>query len=55
MGLLPPTSGRVLLDGAEVGRLSARGLRALRRTVQMVFQDPYESLNPRMTVVDMVE
>jgi oligopeptide/dipeptide ABC transporter ATP-binding protein len=54
MGLLPPTSGRVMLDGEEVGRLSGRGLRRLRRRVQMVFQDPYESLNPRMRVADIV-
>jgi oligopeptide/dipeptide ABC transporter ATP-binding protein len=54
MGLTLPTAGRVVVDGAEVGRMSRRGLRRLRRTVQMVFQDPYESLNPRMTVGDIV-
>jgi oligopeptide/dipeptide ABC transporter ATP-binding protein len=54
MGLMAPSGGRVLLDGAEVGRLSARDLRLLRRRVQMVFQDPYESLNPRMTVREIV-
>jgi len=54
MGLLPPTSGRVVLDGEEVGRLSGRGLLRLRKRVQMVFQDPYESLNPRMRVEDIV-
>ena len=54
MGLLPPTGGRVVLEGEEVGRLSGRGLQRLRRRVQMVFQDPYESLNPRMTVGDIV-
>jgi oligopeptide/dipeptide ABC transporter ATP-binding protein len=54
MGLTLPTAGRVNVDGAEVGRMSRRGLRRLRRTVQMVFQDPYESLNPRMTVGDIV-
>jgi oligopeptide/dipeptide ABC transporter ATP-binding protein len=54
MGLLPPTGGRVVLDGQEVGRLSRRGLQHLRRSAQMVFQDPYESLNPRMTVGDIV-
>jgi oligopeptide/dipeptide ABC transporter ATP-binding protein len=50
MGLLEPSAGRVVLDGEEVGRMSRGGLRRLRRRVQMVFQDPYESLNPRMTV-----
>ncbi|MCV0402969.1 MAG: ABC transporter ATP-binding protein [Chloroflexi bacterium] len=54
MGLLPPTAGRVMLDGQEVGELSGRGLQRLRRRVQMVFQDPYESLNPRMRVGDIV-
>ena len=50
MGLIEPSGGRVLLVGEEVGRLSGRGLRRLRRRAQMVFQDPYESLNPRMPV-----
>ena len=54
MGLLPPSGGRVLLDGDEVGRMTGRGLQRLRRRVQMVFQDPYEALNPRMTVADIV-
>ncbi|HEX5039197.1 MAG TPA: ABC transporter ATP-binding protein [Candidatus Limnocylindria bacterium] len=54
LGLLPPSAGRVLLDGEEVGRLSGRALQRLRRRVQMVFQDPYESLNPRMRVSDIV-
>jgi oligopeptide/dipeptide ABC transporter ATP-binding protein len=54
MGLMPPTAGRVVLDGEEVGRLSRAGLRRIRRQAQMVFQDPYESLNPRMRVGDIV-
>jgi oligopeptide/dipeptide ABC transporter ATP-binding protein len=54
MGLMAPSGGRVMLDGAEVGRLSARDLRRIRRRVQMVFQDPYESLNTRMTVAEIV-
>ena len=54
MGLTLPTAGRVVVGGAEVGRMSRHGLRQLRRTVQMIFQDPYESLNPRMTVGDIV-
>ena len=54
MGLLAPSGGRVVLDGEEVAALSGRGLQRLRRRVQMVFQDPYESLNPRMTVADIV-
>lgn len=54
MGLLRPTAGRVTLDGQEVGALSGRELQRLRRNVQMVFQDPYESLNPRMRVGEIV-
>jgi oligopeptide/dipeptide ABC transporter ATP-binding protein len=54
LGLLQPTAGQVLLDGEEVGAMSGGGLRRLRRRVQMVFQDPYESLNPRMTVRQIV-
>jgi len=48
--LIEPDAGRVTLDGADVLSLGARELRALRRRMQIVFQDPYGSLNPRMTV-----
>ncbi|CAL9570082.1 Vitamin B12 import ATP-binding protein BtuD [Streptomyces sp. enrichment culture] len=48
--LLEPTSGSVVFDGRDVTRLSQRALRPLRRDVQMVFQDPHSSLNPRQTV-----
>ena len=48
--LVEPNSGRVVVDGAEVLALEPRELRALRRRMQIVFQDPYGSLNPRMTV-----
>ena len=54
LGLLPPTAGSVTLDGHHVGGLSHRELLRLRRGVQMIFQDPYESLNPRMQVQDIV-
>ena len=54
MGLIAPTGGRVVLDGQEVGRLSRSGLRRLRRRAQMVFQDPYEALNPRMRIDEIV-
>jgi oligopeptide/dipeptide ABC transporter ATP-binding protein len=45
-----PTSGRIVFDGDEVTNLEGRELHGLRRQVQMIFQDPYASLNPRKTV-----
>jgi ABC-type oligopeptide transport system ATPase subunit len=48
--LLEPTSGSVTFDGRDLGTLSARELRRLRREMQIVFQDPYGSLDPRMKV-----
>ncbi len=54
MGLLVPTAGRVLLDGDPVGGRSRGELAGMRREMQMIFQDPYESLNPRMRVSDVV-
>ena len=54
LGLRRPTSGRVLLDGAEITGLSGAALRPLRRQMQLVFQDPHASLDPRMTVEQIV-
>jgi oligopeptide/dipeptide ABC transporter ATP-binding protein len=48
--LLEPTAGRILLDGTDVTHLSRRGMRPFRQRMHIVFQDPYSSLNPRMTV-----
>ena len=48
--LIEPTAGRVTFDGCELGALDAAALRAQRRAMQIIFQDPYSSLNPRMTV-----
>ena len=50
MQLLPPSSGSVILDGQDLSRLGRRGIRRRRLEFQMIFQDPYASLNPRMTV-----
>jgi peptide/nickel transport system ATP-binding protein len=52
--LLEPTAGTILLNGVAAVRSDAQKLREYRRRVQMVFQDPYSSLNPRMTVLDAV-
>src|SRR5262249_36589045 len=49
-----PTAGRVVIDGVEVTALAERPLRAFRKRVQMIFQDPYSSLNPRMTVGEIL-
>ncbi|WP_175411867.1 ABC transporter ATP-binding protein [Streptomyces sp. TRM64462] len=49
-----PTSGEIRYQGEDITRLSGRALKAVRRDIQMVFQDPYTSLNPRMTVGDIV-
>ena len=56
---IEPSSGEILMritDGSvvEVGRLGRKELRALRREMQMIFQDPFSSLNPRMTLLDLV-
>jgi ABC-type microcin C transport system duplicated ATPase subunit YejF len=48
--LIEPTAGSVRFAGAILGALGERELRAARRDMQIIFQDPYSSLNPRMTV-----
>ena len=54
MGLLPATSGSVQILGEEIVGMSQRDLRRVRRNVQIIFQDPYTSLDPRMTVGKIV-
>ena len=52
--LVPPTEGAVILAGRNLAELPAEELRAARADIQMIFQDPYASLNPRMTVFDTI-
>ena len=49
-----PTSGQVLFEGRDLTTLDGRALRAVRRRIQVIFQDPYSSLNPRMTVGEII-
>jgi oligopeptide/dipeptide ABC transporter ATP-binding protein len=52
--LIPATGGKILFDGTDITALGARDLREARRSMQIIFQDPYGALNPRMTVEDII-
>jgi len=52
--LLPATSGSICYDGAEITTMRADDIRRLRRKIQIIFQDPYASLNPRMTIGEII-
>ncbi|MBR4879180.1 MAG: ABC transporter ATP-binding protein [Clostridia bacterium] len=52
--LLEPTAGKVVFDGTDVTALDKEGLRQMRRKMQIVFQDPYSSINPRMSVSEII-
>ena len=52
--LIPATSGEVLYRGRDLGSLNAKELREMRQKLQMIFQDPYSCLNPRMNVLELV-
>ncbi|OFW76188.1 MAG: peptide ABC transporter substrate-binding protein [Alicyclobacillus sp. RIFOXYA1_FULL_53_8] len=54
MKVLEPTAGRILFDGQDITSLGGSKLRAIRPKFQMVFQDPYASLNPKMTIQDII-
>ncbi len=53
--LYQPTDGKLQFEGQDITRASQRALRPIRRDIQMIFQDPAESLNPRLTVRDILE
>lgn len=53
--LLDPTDGEIIFEGNDLAKLNNRKLSPYRKDMQMVFQDPYASLNPRMTVGDLIE
>ncbi|MBS1689133.1 MAG: ABC transporter ATP-binding protein [Bacteroidetes bacterium] len=55
MGLLPVHSGQILFNNEDIAAIPAKEWRRIRRQIQMIFQDPYGSLNPRMTIGDMLE
>jgi ABC-type glutathione transport system ATPase component len=54
IGLVPPSGGLIRFEGEDVTRLTPRQIKSVRRDMQMVFQDPYASLNPRLTVRDII-
>src|ERR1051325_6927809 len=52
--MLTPTAGRIVFEGKDIAHLEGAGLLAVRRRMQMVYQDPYGSLNPRMTIRNII-
>ena len=52
--LIEPTDGKILFEGKDITRLTEKEFKPLRRKMQIIFQDPYESLNPKMTVLDII-
>ncbi len=53
--LLEPTAGSIVYGDTDIAKLNDKQLKPLRKEIQMIFQDPYESLNPRMMVYDIIE
>lgn len=55
LGLVAPSEGEVIINNKDISRLSLKGLRQIRKEVQLIFQDPYSSLNPRLSIGDAIE
>jgi peptide/nickel transport system ATP-binding protein len=53
--LIEPTSGKIVYDGTDITKLNKEEVKALRKNVQLIFQDPYSSLNPRLTIGTAIE
>jgi len=54
VNLLKPTSGEVIFEGQDIEKLSKKEQKAMRKNIQIIFQDPYSSLNPRMNIGDII-
>lgn len=52
--LIEPTSGNIIFDGKDITHLKSKGLKSVRRELQIIFQDPYASLNPRMPIGEII-
>jgi len=54
LSLIPATNGEIIYKGRDIRKLDRKGIRALRKDIQIIFQDPYSSLNPRETIGDAI-
>ena len=54
VNLLTPTSGEVIFEGRDIAKLSKKDQKSMRKNIQIIFQDPYSSLNPRMNIGDII-
>ena len=54
MHLYDPTEGKILFNGRDISQLKRKEVKALRTEMQMIFQDPFSSLNPRMSIQELI-
>ena len=54
LGLYKPTDGEIIFDGKDINKFNKKEMLDFKKRAQMIFQDPYASLNPRMTVKDII-